>query len=210
MNVSKSVLNTFVSPIKSLISETENIDKSNTVIYQGLRDDKKEALIQIRNKAAEVSKLIENIKIDIVSNTEKVDNNEALKIIENLQLLRTKDNYDIPTFIMIGPDQVKGETGRAHELKLKIEEYKNLLLEKSNNDIYKEFANGLLNTSDAYNYHFNGMSTWEMNMFYHTINISTLGILTHLDLNVKLAENEAIKQISSSNGKDSLSIKNIK
>ena len=134
MNVSKDILNSFVIVNESLHKTTENFGKKNDKIYTSFEDelkkDKKkvQAFYDRANKAKTMTKelyeYIEKLKKELIMKVDKKDEAAADSIIEKLIWVDSKDNYDIPSQIMIGSDAANPKDGEfsAKDLKMRIEQ----------------------------------------------------------------------------------------
>jgi len=208
INVSKDILAQFVAPVKKMVETTQNIEKNNQKNYELFFNDTlnksselKHKLTEIQSETNELCNYIKNLKIEIISMVDNVDKTTAEKVSNNPEMLMAKDNYDIPTYFLIG----ENNNGKASELKSKIEIYKNHLLQNfENNNSNKALINKLFDTNDRFDIYSNENFTWEQYLFYHNISISTLNILSNIELNVRLAENEAINQLRNSKNQSEL------
>ncbi|MEI7596024.1 MAG: hypothetical protein WCK02_09770 [Bacteroidota bacterium] len=213
MNVSRNVLGQFIPPVNRTISAISNIEDNNKKCYQlvlsdsmNTNKDVNEKLSLIQKESDKLCYLIKDTKLDIIAKVDGMDRAYADTIIKNLDFLGGKDNYDYSTYVMIGPNRITGEGGKANEIKKKIENYKTLL-----SDVFKAnesrttLINKLFDVSDKYNPKLGAKATWEMNNFYYIISISAIDILSNIEMNVRLAESEAIRELT-----DSKKLKNSK
>src|SRR5688572_11425904 len=134
LNVSKEIINAFVTVNESLVVSRDNIDSKNKVTYMAFdrayENDKKKyeqayaSSKEIQKGAGDLSTYIENLKADMVAQVEGLDKGEA---VPELREMGKKDDYDIPTYIMCG-DKNDGTGAKATELKKKMEEFKALMI----------------------------------------------------------------------------------
>ena len=188
INVSKNIINSFVLSVNQIENTKQAFDAYNITENQNIDTLKNAKLSIIKSKTDELTSYIHNLKTELISEIEGVKNEVADTI--SPYLFTKKDNYDIPTSILLGKD------GKANLLKQKIEKTKSELVQILDNENTKEQINKLLDTSDKINSSSNQLETWEMNEFYNTIFIATIYKLTNLELDVKIAEMEAIQSIN--------------
>src|SRR5439155_6255845 len=130
LNVSKEIINAFVTVNESLEVSKTNIVNKNNATYQAFaaameNDAKKYG--EVNNKAQSTKKAsdgtvtyIEDLKNDLIKKTEELKDNAK---IPELRAIEKKDNYDISTEILCGQAS-DGKGAKASQLKSKIETYK--------------------------------------------------------------------------------------
>ena len=177
--------------------------------------------LAIREKSDEIINYIENeVKIPLICETEGITLDELMNpkdpekaIIKNLNQVKqgnsrvlyeldlknvgSKDNYDTPTTIMIND-------GKATELKLKIQEYRDFVIDKLEEVGVKDYGKhvGLLTDYDndgnkiAY-YDVDGQEiTWEEKNFSHIILVAEITLLNKLVGEVQTTEYDAVTALS--------------
>ena len=141
LNVSKEILNAFVAIEDGLNTTNTNFDGKNGILYS--KFDKAygenkvktkqwfEKAQQAKKYSAELCKYVDELKSEIYADVQKVPKEVADTF--HLKNLDSKDNYDIPTHLLIG-ENPEAATGKAKDLKEKIEQFKkdmtNLIPEK--------------------------------------------------------------------------------
>ena len=131
LNVSKDILNAFVTVNESLVKTNFNFDAKNNVTQNAfelamLNNEAKtkpfyDAAKAARSMSKDLDKFIAELKSELYVHVEKVE--KATGDTINLAKINGKDNYDIPTHFLIG-DNEEAATGKAAELKDKINKYR--------------------------------------------------------------------------------------
>lgn len=200
LNVSKEILNSFIVVNTGLENTNLISGKKTENLY--MEFDFQKGLDPVRvqplwAKAQEAKKAtqelyhyIEGLKKRLIMETEGVGKNVA----DTLQLanVSSKDNYDIPTHIMIGESE-DGSKGAARELKEKLNAYKAKLLSL----VDKEAQASLqlpINTSDPGSRD-GAVSNWETHNFYHSPLAASVTILSKLQTDVKNSEAEVVSHL---------------
>jgi gliding motility-associated protein GldM len=201
LNVSKEILNAFITIEEGLNVTNTNFDGKNGILYdkfeKALGENKTKTqpfydkAITAKAKAAEICKYIDELKSEIYADVQKVPK-EAADTFQ-LKYLDSKDNYDIPTHLLIG-ENPEAATGKAVELKAKLLAFRNEMIELVP---AKERA-GLkigLNTGDVYSVAEEKTVTWENNLFYHIPVAAVLSSLAMLKNEVKNAESDVVAML---------------
>ncbi|UPT68057.1 MAG: hypothetical protein M0D57_05195 [Sphingobacteriales bacterium JAD_PAG50586_3] len=136
LNVSKEILNAFVIVDNGLQKTKENMERQTGEIFTLLDKQNKNQPAKygkafgnaqkVNKDADELIKYVDGLKVELIKAADG-DDAEALaggKI--NLAKLNSKDNYDIPTNIMVG-NETAGP-GKATDLKNKLAKFKADLL----------------------------------------------------------------------------------
>jgi gliding motility-associated protein GldM len=203
MNVSKDILNAFVVVNSGLQKTNENFATKNNKTYSDFeaanaKDPAKtkpyyELAQQTRKECDALVKYIDDIKRKVIMETDKKDDKAADSLMRALQYVDSKDNYDVPTHIMIGDDPAnpKGGEHTAKELREKINALRTSLVKKFEN---KE----LFLPNDA-----KEMESWENGNFYHLPLAAVITNLSKIQADIKNAEADVInKLLSAVKGKD--------
>lgn len=198
LNVSKSVLEVFVDEEYASAKIANYLEKKNDklyVEYNSLPDSIKaktnEQITKIKESSDDIYKYISDIKITLITATEKVNEQRAIMLSQNLDLINNKDNYDLTTYLMLG----ENGNGFAYELKHKLESFK--VLQKSvvgNNEDLINQSNILINfdfPKDKY------LTNWETYKFYHFTIVDVLSKLTDFEKKVRMLESESIQYLMS-------------
>ncbi len=199
LNVSKDILDAFVLLNTSLENSVINYEEKNGTLYAEFNQAKTfdpKKVTPYWNKAQQAKKAskalityIKELKIKLLQETEKISKSEA----DTLQLVNanSKDNYDIPTYILIGETE-DGSKGLAKELKNKINRYKKEMLtfftEKERKTLKID-----LKTADVKT--INGVENWEMNNFYHTPLAASITILSKIETDIKNTEYDVVNKL---------------
>jgi gliding motility-associated protein GldM len=217
LNVSKDILNAFVTVNDGLVQTNQNFEDKNQALMMdfaaqmALQPEKVEPFYK---KAEEASKLsnemvqyIKDLMTDVIAYTEfgvAVQPNNAHRSDEkwkqaaeiNLASIKKQDNYNKPMVVM-QPKPENLANGRARELRDKVWEYRDkmlLLLEESQRD---EMNLGF-NYYPAENKHYkNQEMEWEFNTFYHTVLAAHVVIFNRMINEVRNAEADIIAKLRS-------------
>lgn len=212
MNVSKSILDSFITINNGIVSTAETFIDKNAFLYaqfDGAATDNKVAAhyrdlaYDVKEEADSVYNYIQALKSKLIEITDKKTPQEADSLIFDLKSVDAKDNYDEPTRIMGLAEpaksvKVKGlERWSALVLKEKLNNYKTNILavfedEKDRNDIEGNLA--YLNTPDlpADEGH---IESWESVVFYHIPLAATITMLSKIQSDVRTAEAEIIAKL---------------
>jgi gliding motility-associated protein GldM len=217
LNVSKEIINSFMVIETGLMSTNKGIDNKNGILYSQfelalLNDEKKakpfyDKAMEIRKKSDELVKFIQEIKGELKTETEFGVNYspEQKKIGDTLssRLIAKPDDYDTPTNYMIGEDPAN-VTGKAAELKKKLNDHHKFLLAQLAPDQQKELENNLktLETKEQWNQSEEKTVSWEWYNFYHMPITAMLANLTRMQVDVKNAEGDVVNELLGSVSKN--------
>jgi len=131
LNVSRSILNAFVVVNHSLEATNEAFGEKNEYAYNDFANKKAnnpekvkayyDAAMKVKELSEGMEKYLLDLKAEVVAKTEKIPVEEAKK--KRLKDIDAKDNFDIPTFILVG-EKPDGSAGEARKLRNKLKEYK--------------------------------------------------------------------------------------
>jgi gliding motility-associated protein GldM len=199
LNISKDILNTFVLVNDGLESNIVGFEEKNNFMYTMFEDQVRLDPIKYKasyDKAVEAKALsealvsyIQEIKAELIMTVEGIPQEVADTI--NLAYVTGKDNYDIPTLIMIG-DSEDGSAGKSSDLREKVEAFKGQMLamlgdaDLENFDIGLALGGGVENGT-SYN--------WEMKNFYHTQLAPAIVLLSKLQNDVRNAEYDMVNKL---------------
>lgn len=207
LNVSKEILNSFIVVNQGLENTNTTFAKKTETLYGEFDFQKSldparvaplwEKAQQAKKYSSELYAYIEGLKKRLLMETEDIDKGVA----DTLQLasVSAKDNYDVPTYIMIGESE-DGSKGVARELKQKLDEYKSKLMGLVDKDAQSSLQIPI-NTS---NLGTGGNETWEMHNFFHTPLAASITILSKLQNDVKNSETEVVSYLLSNVDSDAL------
>lgn len=208
LNVSKEIINAFVTVNESLEASNQNATSRNDRIYadfqKAVANDSTKAG-PFNRKAQSVKGLsggmityIDDMKKELITKVEKLD--AGAEVPEPKNIAR-KDDYDVPTNYMCG-DNVNGQGHKATEFKEKINQYKADILKPlapEDQKLFKPRLDQLLNTDDpAPEMVRDNKSTWEMANFYHNPVVATIALLTKFQADVRNVESEIINHLFTS------------
>ncbi len=229
MNVSKSILDSFLIINEGLEKSNESLAEKSEITMRAFEksaeEDAKfksglEKAKKIKNKAEELYNYIDDLKKYVTVKTEGLDT--ALLDDPNtpdsvfyLQNIGSKDNYDAPTAILIGPDETnpKDSTVRFSglELKMKIREFKELVLSNFNakddpaiyNEVNKYFGFDPIKESDGKEV------PWAMGSFYHLPLAAIITNLSRIQLDVLNVEADAMSMLMGNVDKNRFKVDNL-
>jgi gliding motility-associated protein GldM len=141
--------------------------------------------------SCEMLEYIEKLKSEVIALTERISTDSAKTV--PLMKLECMDNYTEPTTYFIGNSE-DGSKGKARELKIKINEYR----EKMTSLVDPKFRNNIrlgLKTDGVYYNIDNKVRNWEMHTFYYTILVADIVILNNLISEVYDAELDVLKTL---------------
>jgi gliding motility-associated protein GldM len=205
LNVSKEIINAFVTVDESLKISRDNIVDKNKKTYaafaQAMQNDPKK-YGDVNQKAQNIKKAsddmyayLENIKDTLIR---KSDGLKPEDKTPDLRDMKQKENWDITTMLMCGSEN-DGKGHKGTELKQKIEDYKASVLKNLPADVqqkYKDELNGLLDTRDpdknSTEYKEDHKRTWEMSKFYHNPVVAASAILTKFQGDIRNAESHTV------------------
>jgi gliding motility-associated protein GldM len=200
LNVSKEILNAFVIIEDGLNVTNKNFDSKNELLYskfsKAMADNKTKTkpwfdkAQEAKKKSAELCAFIDDIKSEMYQKIQKIDKSTADTF--QLKNLDSKDENNIPTQLMIGAGaDAEHATGKAKDLKEKIEEYKKEMTAL----VPKAEQAGLklgLSTEEMYSVGDQKMVPWEGNLFEHQPVAAVLSILAKIKNDIKNAESDVV------------------
>ncbi|MCF8457002.1 MAG: hypothetical protein K9H62_13820 [Bacteroidales bacterium] len=190
MNVSKPLVSDYIHAEKMESSSTKQLDDFNQTNYNLLLNDStvdQAKLLTLRENTNELCAYLQDLKIRLITRTEQVEAEQAGKLVDNIELLHNMTESKIPTQFMLG------EYGKATELKNKIDEYKKLLTDYvQDNPATSEAISNILSTGLPSNYA-EFYTSWEEAQFGNVFLSGDIGILSHIQYNLRIAENLALK-----------------
>ncbi len=205
LNVSKDILDAFVLINTSLESTVNNYGEKNDALYADFNAAKQFDPIKVTpfwEKAQEAKKAsldlvdyIKEIQTKLIEATEKISKEEADTL--QLQYVKGKDNYDVPTNIMIGQSE-DGSSGLARELKNELKDFRvkmaGLFTTEQQKALNIDLETDEITTA-------NGKENWEMGNFYHTPLAATVTILSKIQTDVKKVEYDVVSALLQKSGK---------
>ncbi len=177
MNISKDVLLAFITVEEGLNHTNENFDEKNEVLYakfeKGLAENKAKTkpwadkAFKVKEEAEKLCKFIDETKSELYRLAQP-DLSKAAADTFHLHNGTANDNYDIPTNYLIGPETAN-PTGKGVELKKRIADFRNLVLDLVPPKEKAGFKISL-NTGDVFDHHAEKTVPWEVSNFDHKRN----------------------------------------
>ena len=199
LNVSKDILDAFVLVNDSLENTVNNYTEKNEILYAEFNqaksfDPKKvtpfwQKAQEAKEKSTEIIEYIKSLQIKLYLETEKITQEEADTLL--LENVNGKDNYDIPTYVMVGENENISK-GLAQKLKQKLMQYKQSMYALFSEEEQKLLSIDLDTDDKLTSY---GKESWEMANFYHTPLAATITILSKIQTDVKNVEYEVVNQL---------------
>lgn len=219
LNVSKEVLDAFVIVSEGLEMQKKNIESKNNMLMDEFENQKNQfakanpdyyngkikpwydKANEVRGQANDLIQFIQDIKVGIIAEAQKLDAATVIKDSIGARQIDKKDDYDLPTRYM-GTDNPPGTNGKAGELKKRLEEFRDGLLNekyynpaKKKEDIerIKKAIYPTINTGKQKSIKSGEEVDWEMFYFFHLPIPAALTELTKWQNNVRSVEGEMIK-----------------
>lgn len=201
LNVSKEILNAFVTIEEGLNVTNKNFDGKNELLYskfkKAMADNPKKTgpwndkANKAKKMSTELCAYIDEIRSELYATIQGVPKEVADTF--QLKYLDSKDENNVPTTILIGGDP-ENATGKAKDLKEKIEAYKKdmaaLVPEKERAGLKLG-----LSTEDVYSVAEEQIVTWESNAFYATPVAAVLSQLAKIKNDIKNAESDVVSTL---------------
>jgi gliding motility-associated protein GldM len=201
LNVSKEMLDAFVVVNDSVELTNENFQKKLTETYAGFEQKYQinqqkvlpfwEKAQQARRLSTEMVEYVNELKFELIALTEKIPIDSAR--IQPLSDIDNKDNYSTPTnFFMADSDD--GSKGRGIELKTKIDEYRQAMLQLIPENERDKITLGLI-TDGEYTDKEGTPLNWIKYNFYNTILAADVAILNKIITEVYDAEFDIVNYL---------------
>lgn len=208
LNVSKDILDAFVVVNKGLENTTSNFTNRNENLYADfdlaksidpIRVTPNWKLAQdVKKHSAEITDFINKLQKQLIATTDGIAQVKA----DTLQMkdIESKDNYDIPTNILIG-DSEDGSAGASSKLKNKLIDYRkhlaSCILPEDKKNIKLD-----IDTDDPERSENN--ENWEMYNFFHRPLVASITILSKLKNDVKNAESIVVDYLLKQNDTEAM------
>jgi len=199
MNISKDVLLAFVTIEEGLNETNKNSDGKNASLYKTfdseLANDPnrvkplKDKADKIRKAADALCKAVDKARAKVFFASEGGKLTEQQADTFHLEFSSAKDNYDIPTHVLVG--EPEHPTGVAVELKKQIEDFRKLCFATVPKEDMAGFKMGL-DTKDVQDHHEGLTIPWEVSMFNHTTIAASMALLASVKNEVKTAEGDVV------------------
>jgi len=193
VTISRDIMKEFVFTEKKNKAVINYLHQKNELIYSGEGKMANDSLLQeVKAITSNLDTYIQNLKIEIVQN---MDGNSHCAITNKKSIemnkIVDKTNIDVPFFILIGEKL----DGKAFQLRKKIDQTKEKMLSLVNDDKATITVIELcLNTNIPANSP-EWIKSWEMFYFNHITVAGCLNVLTGIQKNLSMAENEVINYI---------------
>ncbi|MBT3241907.1 MAG: gliding motility protein GldM [Bacteroidetes bacterium] len=201
LNVSKEVLEAFVvvneGVIRTNLSFSKKINDSYSNFEKSYQINQTKVLPYwikaqtVQKISREMITYIGNMRDELIAVTERISIDSAR--VSSLMHLTRKDDNSVTTNFLIGSLE-DGSNGKARELKNKIIEYREQLLNLIDPELRKELTLGLITDGDYYNADGQKQS-WEIYHFFDTILAADVTILNKLITEVYIAEFDVINHL---------------
>lgn len=205
LNVSKEIINAFVTINDSLEVTVKNLTGKNAQAYSAfdkqMQNDKaktepfyKKAQV-VKKECESLDKYVADLKVELIRVTDKMEPTDKMVALRDM---KAQDDYDNPTRIMCG-DKQDGRGHKATELKNKIDSFKkNVInaLDPNDRAKYTKRLDELFNTKDPETSE-DGKKSWEMANFYHNPVVATVALLSKVQSDIKNAESEIVTHLLS-------------
>jgi len=204
--VNKDMLNAFIIVNHGIEITNQSLEMKNAISYNkfevALANDPvkvapfKSKALEAKKMADELDAHIDALKLHLIWETggQKLASANIKKDTMTLRWAYNKDNYDMPTYILIGePGRSTMNKGKwsANELKLKINKYRDNLLGLISPKVRSEMILSL-ETSDPPTKPGGWKYTWEDENFYHLPLAATVTILAKIQTDVRIAESDVV------------------
>ncbi len=223
LNVSRDILKGFVTVNESLEKTNNSMQQSNELMLNAFEKAANEnqsakgyyiKAIEGRKLTGEMIKYIESMKKKLIEITEKIDWKTADTM--RLRFVEKMDDYDIPTYQLIGSDETNLTTKSfsASELRHKLNDLHSKLIimldgmEKVKEtrllpEDYKLLKSkiDLIKPVDPNEMEDDVKLTWEVQNFYHLPLAAVVTNLSKIESDVKNLETEIINQFAAASGK---------
>lgn len=219
MNVSKDILNAFITVNDGLENTKHNFRDKNQEQYRNFEasysENKKKVgpfwtkAQEVRTIADETVNYIDDIKVEIIAGIEPSipkeqvrgrDNEKGIDTILNLANVKVKDNYIFSTNLLVGSEPANPKEGEysARELIGKLESFRDNLKGKvqSGGAIFKSLDETFV-FDDKENPATHKMENWPAYNFYGVPAAATLTLLTKMQTDIRNAESDVIKYLYS-------------
>ncbi|MFO8054535.1 MAG: gliding motility protein GldM [Bacteroidales bacterium] len=221
LNVSKEVLNAFVTVNKGLVETNKNFRQKTNMLYDQmdleLRLDSAK-VIEHYKKTQEAKQIaqdmvdyIENLQNVLIAYVEDGDTTELTTTWEDhegnevsgewrekpLGLLGSRDNYQKPTEILVPKGDQNPEKGYGYKLKMRIEKFKEDMRNLFEKEEVRDRLSLGLSTEDVYSQIEEDHRTWQTYNFYYAILAADVLTLNKIIAEVRNAETDVVNSILS-------------
>lgn len=208
LNISKEIINAFVTVNSSLETTNKNTDIKNSMSFASFEKSMQNDPVKTkphfdRAKIAQklsddLVKSIDKLKDALIAKSEKLQSGQPIPKAENI---KNKEDFDHPTTIMCGKSH-DGKGAEATKLKDQLLKYKKDIvatLEAKDQAEISKRLDEIFNTSDpdpkSEIVTKDNKRTWEMATFYHNPVVATVAMLSKIQSDIKNAESEVLNKL---------------
>src|SRR5690554_3130616 len=217
LNISKDILNAFVTVNEGLEKTKNNFKEKNDDQYAAFLNAYSEnkakvgpfyeKAMLVQEEADALVKYIDQIKVEIIAKVEPSISKDMIMgkdsrgedTLMDLMYVQVKDNYVVPTNILVGSEPAKPKTGEfsAMDLKSRLEVFRDNIIEMLPPD--NIHVSSLKETFKFENKReASGVeSNWASYNFYGVPTAATITLLTKIQTDVRNAESDIIKYLFS-------------
>ena len=222
LNVSKEILKGFVTVDENLTNSKLILDENNLRVKKAFEDYVKQGnyeakpyllkAIEAQQEIRKVNSYIDSLKVIIACKTEGIE----LKDTSRLRFMQRLDDYDTPTYILIGSDETKpiNHAYSALHLKSKLTSLHNQLitmlndmqkndktkLDEKDMDALKKKLSTILPTDKGILEN-DVKQTWEIENFYHLPMAAVITNLDKIQADIKNVESEFLHVFANASSK---------
>jgi gliding motility-associated protein GldM len=223
LNVSKSILDSFVIVNEGLEKTTENFGLKNEKAYEAfaslMKDPKQsekakpynELALKTRKLAKELVEYIDVMKVMAIQETDKLE--KAVADTITLHYVSSKDNYDVPAQVLLGDEMSNNGRGKDGEHTMKELKDKLNNLKKEFSDIFEKNPKlflptipkelklkleGDIHTEDPKPVSGMAQETWEMEKVLHVPLAAVITNLTAMQADIRNAESDVLTALLNS------------
>lgn len=154
---------------------------------------------EIRKKTKEMVDYIDNMKYELIAISEQIEGGAAAAKkrfeTEGFNMIKKKDNYNDPTRYFTGGSE-DGSTGKAIELRKKIEAYQAEMLKYPQTETFKKQLKAMqIKTEGTWKDAAGKPKNWQLYNFYHTILTADLVLLNRFKSDIQNAEMDLINHL---------------
>jgi gliding motility-associated protein GldM len=197
LNVSVQILNAFVAVNNGLVLTNKNFDLKNqstmALFEKALANDRKKTkpfydkAVIVQTESRKICSFIDTLKSVLIATTDAKTRKTADTI--NPIDISAKDNFDIPTHIMIRDDlDEDGSKGQAHEMKRKLADFRHLVMAMCDPKDTAFLNIGLKTGDNKYSKEWEKKVTWEVDNFYERPLVAEIVLLSKEQNDVKNVE----------------------
>lgn len=208
LNVSAEVLDAFTAVDDGLKKTTKNFTEKNQALYADFNQQfaQNETKVkpwkikadEVKRRSDELFDYIQGLKIEIITVLGQGDIEDGVITAEgeiDNENIEGKDNSNVPSQVLIGPNS----DGKAFDLKIKLEDYLDFLLELvDEKDVaVKRSLETNLETKDPPKNEEGDRKSWENKHFEHMPLAAVMPLLTKMQVDIRNSESEIIQYLYS-------------